>query len=85
MSKTFEGQTAEAQKKFADLVENATQNAPAGSEAAVTMMKNAMTAANTAYESVQKAVKQAGAMAENSFNTVSDSAVNATKSATKRR
>ena len=83
--KTFEGQTAEAQKKFADLVESATQNAPAGSETAVTMMKSAMTAANTAFESVQKAVKQAGDMAETNFNTVSDSALSATKSASKKR
>ena len=85
ISKTFEGQTAEAQKKFADLVESATQNAPAGSETAVTMMKSAMTAANTAFESVQKAVKQAGDMAETNFNTVSDSALSATKSASKKR
>jgi len=85
ISKTFEGQTAEAQKKFADLVESATQNAPAGSETAVTMMKSAMTAANTAFDSVQKAVKQAGDMAEINFNTVSESAVNASKSAAKKR
>ena len=85
ISKTFEGQTAEAQKKFADLVESATQNAPAGSETAVTMMKSAMTAANTAFESVQKAVKQAGDMAETNFNTVSDSALNATKNTSKKR
>ncbi|MBH2010903.1 MAG: phasin family protein, partial [Xanthomonadaceae bacterium] len=84
-SKTLEGQTAEAQKKFADLVESATQNAPAGSETAVTMMKSAMTAANSAFESVQKAVKQAGDMAETNFNTVSESAVNASKSVSKKR
>ena len=85
ISKTFEGQTAEAQKKFADLVESATQNAPAGSETAVTMMKSAMTAANTAFESVQKAVKQAGDMAETNFNTVSESALSATKGVSKKR
>ncbi|MBG6072690.1 MULTISPECIES: phasin family protein [unclassified Polaromonas] len=85
LGKTFEGQTAEAQKKFADLVENATQNAPAGSETAVSMMKNAMTAANSAFESVQKAVKQAGDMAETNFNTVSESALSATKNASKKR
>ena len=85
LSKTLEGQTAEAQKKFADLVESATKNAPAGSETAVTMMKSAMTAANTAFESVQKAVKQAGDMAETNFNTVSESAVNASKSVSKKR
>jgi phasin family protein len=85
ISKTLEGQTAEAQKKMADLIESATQNAPAGSEAAVTMMKSAMTAANTAFESVQKAVKQAGEMAETNFNSVSESAVAASKNATKKR
>ena len=85
LSKTFEGQSAEAQKKFADLIESSTQNAPAGSEAAVTMMKSAMTAANTAFESVQKAVKQAGDMAETNFNSVSESALSATKNVSKKR
>ena len=85
ISKTFEGQTADAQKKFSGLVDSATQNAPAGSEAAVAMMKNAVTAANTAYESVQKAVKQAGDMAEANFNTAAASAVNASKNINKKR
>ena len=85
ISKTLEGQTAEAQKKMADLIDSATQNAPAGSEAAVTMMKSAMTAANTAFESVQKAVKQAGEMAETNFKSVSESAVNASKNVAKKR
>ena len=85
ISKTFEGQAADAQKKFAGLVDSATQNAPAGSEAAVSMMKNAVTAANTAYESVQKAVKQAGDMAETNFNNAAASAVNASKNINKKR
>ena len=85
ISKTLEGQTAEAQKNFAGLVESATQNAPAGSEAAVAMMKNTVAAANTAYESVQKAVKQAGDMAESNFNTAATSAVNASKNINKKR
>ncbi len=85
ISKTLEGQTAEAQKNFAGLVESATQNAPAGSEAAVAVMKNAVAAANTAYESVQKAVKQAGDMAEANFNTAASSAVDASKNISKKR
>lgn len=85
LSKTFEGQAAEAQKKFVGLVDSASQNAPAGSEAAVAVMKSAVTAASNAFESVQKAVKQASDMAESNFNTVSASAVNATKTATKKR
>ena len=82
LNKTLESQTAETQKKISGLIDNATQNAPAGSEAAVSMMKNAMSAANTAYESVQKAVKQAGDMAESNFNNVSDATI---KSVSKKR
>ena len=79
LSKTIEGQAAEAQKKFSGLVDDAAKNAPAGSEAAVTMMKSAVTAASTAYESVQKAVKQAGDMAEANFASATESAKNIAK------
>ena len=85
LGKTFEGQTAEAQKKLAGLIESATKNAPAGSETTVAVMKNAVAAANNAFESMQKAVKQASEMAENNFNTVATSAVNASKSVAKKR
>ena len=82
MGKTFEAQSAEAQKKVMGLVEGATKNAPAGSETAVAVMKSAVAAATNAFESMQKAVKQASDMAETNFNQVAASAVNATKSAT---
>lgn len=85
LSKTLEGQAADAQKQLAGLVDSATENAPAGSEAAVAMMKNAMSAAGSAYESVQKAVKQASDMAETNFNNVAQSATSAVKSASKKR
>ena len=85
LSKTFEGQTADAQKKFVGLVDNAAKNAPAGSETAVAVMKSAVAAANNAFESVQKAVKQASDIAEANFNTVAASAVNASKTVSKKR
>ncbi len=85
LGKTFESQAADAQKKFVGLVDNAAQNAPAGSETAVAVMKSAVAAANNAFESVQKAVKQASDIAEANFNTVAATAVNATKTATKKR
>ncbi|MDP2093086.1 MAG: phasin family protein, partial [Hydrogenophaga sp.] len=47
--------------------------------------KSAVSAANNAMESVQKAVKQATEMAEANFNSVTSSAVNASKTATKKR
>jgi phasin family protein len=85
LSKTFEGQAADAQKQFMGLVDSATKNAPAGSESAVAMMKSAVAAANNAMESVQKAVKQATDVAESNFNAVAANAVDASKSATKKR
>jgi phasin family protein len=83
--KAAEAQASDTQKKFLAVVDNAAKNAPAGSETAVAVMKSAVSAANNAMESVQKAVKQATEMAEANFNTVTTSAVNATKSAAKKR
>jgi len=63
-------------------VDSASKNAPAGSETAVAVLKSAVAAANNAFESVQKAVKQASDVAEANFNAVSAQAVNAAKTAT---
>ena len=84
-SKAAEATASDAQKKFMAVVDNASKNAPAGSETAVAVMKSAVSAANNAIESVQKAVKQATDMAEANFNTVAATAVNATKTAAKKR
>jgi phasin family protein len=83
--KAAEAQASDAQKKFMSVVDNASKNAPAGSETAVAVMKSAVSAANNAMESVQKAVKQATEMAEANFNTVTSSAVTATKTTAKKR
>jgi hypothetical protein len=83
--KNFEGQAADAQKKFMGLVDSAAKNAPAGSESAVAIMKSSVAAANNALESVQKAVKQATEMAEANFNAVAATATNATKQATAKK
>lgn len=84
-SKAFEGQAAAAQKKFAEVIDTAAKNAPAGSETAVAVFKSAVSAANNALESVQKAVKQATEVAEANFNTVAANAVNASKTVSKKR
>ncbi len=83
--KAAEAQAADAQKKFMAVVDNAAKNAPAGSETAVAVMKSAVSAANNAIESVQKAVKQATEMAEANFNTVTASAVSAAKTTTAKK
>lgn len=84
-TKAAEEQTSDAQKKFMAAVDSAAKNAPAGSENAVTMMKSAVTAANNAMDSVQKAVKQATEMAETNFNSVTAQAAAATKATPKKR
>ena len=83
LTKSAEAQFAELQKSFMSAVDSAVKNAPAGSENAVTLVKSAITAANNAFESVQKATKQAAEMAEANFTSVTNTAVKATQSATK--
>ena len=79
-TKAFEVKAAEAQQAFVGLVDSAAKNAPAGSETAVAMLKSTVAAANNAFESVQKAVKQATDVAEANFQAVQTTAVNAAKS-----
>ena len=81
-TKSVEAQAADAQHKISALVESAAKNAPAGSESAVAVLKGAVSAAHTALESVQKAVKQATDVAEANFNAVAATATNATKQTT---
>lgn len=83
--KSFETQFAEAQKKFLDVVDSTAQNAPAGSETAVALMKSAVTAANNVLETAQKSAKQAAALAESNFKAATVSTVEAGKAATKKR
>jgi phasin family protein len=81
-TKNVEEQTADAQKKIMGLVDTASKNAPAGSESAVSFMKNAVVAANNAFEQVQKSVKQATDVAEKNFTAATETAIKATASAT---
>ena len=82
VSKLAESQMAEAQSKFASVVDNAVKNAPAGTENAVVLVKSAVAAANNAFDSVQKAAKQAADVAEANFQAITNTAVKATQAAT---
>ena len=79
-TKALESKASEAQQAFVGLVDSAAKNAPAGSETAVAVMKSAVAAANNAFESVQKAVKQASDVAEANFQAVSTTALKAANS-----
>ncbi len=82
--KTFEAQIAEAQKKFLDVVDSTSQNAPAGSETAVALMKSAVATANNVLETAQKSAKQAAALAESNFKAAT-ATVEAGKATAKKR
>jgi len=84
-SKTFEAKAGELQKNFANLVDSTAQNAPAGSETAVAVIKGAVSAATNAFDSMQKAVKQASDLAEANINAVTTTATNAAQAATARK
>lgn len=77
-----EAQTSEAQQKFLSVVDNAVKNAPAGTENAVVLVKSAVAAANNAFDSVQKAAKQAADVAEANFQAMTNTAVKASQTAT---
>jgi len=79
VSKIAEEQLADMQKKYMAVVDSAVKNAPAGTENAVTLVKSAVAAANNAFESVQKAAKQAADVAEANFQAMTTTAVKATQ------
>jgi phasin family protein len=81
VTKVAEATVADGQKKVLALVDTAVKNAPAGTENAVALVKSAVTAANNAFESVQKATKQAAEVAEANLAAMASTAVKATQQA----
>jgi phasin family protein len=72
LSKLAEQRTAEWNENFAGMLEKATKNAPAGSDVAVAAMKQMLTAANSAYDNLNKVAKQATEMAEANVTAATD-------------
>jgi phasin family protein len=81
VSRIVETQVAEGNKKVADMVEFATKNAPQGSEPAVSMLKSAVAAANTAYDTFSKATKQAVDMVESNVAAATSATMKAAAAA----
>jgi phasin family protein len=64
LTKLVEKQMAEGNKQLYAALDTMARNAPAGSEGVVTLVKSAVSAANTAYDQVSRATKQVVEMAE---------------------
>ncbi|MBK7461913.1 MAG: TIGR01841 family phasin [Betaproteobacteria bacterium] len=64
LKEIIEGQSVEMKKNFSAVVEQSLKNALAGSETIVAAMKSSFAAADSAYENMTKAAKQATATIE---------------------
>ena len=67
-TRAAEEQIAETGRKVSSLVEDASKNAPAGSENLMALMKSAMGNANAGYEQFSKSTKQAVEAMETNMN-----------------
>ncbi len=67
LTKVFEAQIAEGNRKLSELIDLTAKSAPAGSEHAIGLLRNSLTAANTAFDAVSKAARQATETAESNI------------------
>src|SRR5690606_22444549 len=93
LSKLTEEHVAHGQRQVSEAIDQISKNAPTGSEGAVALLKSSLATANSAYESVAKATRQAAEAAESNLNAAtnatfkaaSDAAEAATKAAPRAR
>ena len=72
-----EAQLTEANKNVAEALDKAAKSAPAGSDVAVAAVKQAIAAANSAYDSMTKAAKQVAEIAEANVTAATNATVKA--------
>lgn len=72
VQRLVDAQIAEANKKLIDALDEFAKTAPAGSEAVIAMMKSSLTAANSAYETANKAARQVVDMAERNMKAATE-------------
>lgn len=84
-TKSAEQEFQEGQRKMNALVEDWTKNAPPGSDAAVTAMKQAIASATNVFETSQKAVKQAMEVTQSNLQNATKATSAPSKTANKRK
>ena len=77
LTKLFDAQIAEMNKTMGSALDKAAKNAPAGSDIAVAAVKSAIAAANSAFETMNKAAKQVAEIAEANVSAATDATVKA--------
>ena len=81
LSKVVEAQVSDLNKNVTIAIDKAIKNAPAGSDVAMSSVKSAIAAANSAYDSMTKAAKQVSDIAEANVAAATTAAVKAVGSA----
>lgn len=81
VSRIVEAQIAENNKKVTQLIDFAAKNSPQGSEPAVSMLKSAVAAANTAYDTFARATRQAVEVAESNVSAATSASIRAATAA----
>jgi phasin family protein len=72
VTQIVEAQIALGNKNLTKLIDDASKRAPNGSESAVSMLKSSLAAANTAYDSLNKATKQAVELVESNISAATN-------------
>lgn len=83
VTKVMESQVAEINKGVASALDKAAKSAPAGSDVAVAAVKSAIAAANSAYDSMNKAAKQVAEMTEANVAAATNATVKAVNTTAK--
>ncbi len=81
LAKLQEAQVAETQAHAANMLDQISKNAPAGSESAVAALKTTVATANSAYDAMSKAAKQAADVAESNLNAATNATFKAASDA----
>ncbi|HQN46443.1 MAG: phasin family protein [Rhodocyclales bacterium] len=84
LAKVSEAQASEMKSSLNNMLEQALKNAPAGSDVAVSAVKSAIAAANSAYENLTKAAKQMTEMAEDNVAAATTATIHAVSNKSKK-
>lgn len=77
LSRLAEEQIGQSRQHMAETIEQMAKNAPTGSEGAVALMKSSLATANSAYESMTKAARQAAEAAESNITAATNATIKA--------
>jgi len=81
LAEVVNAQYQEVSRQIQRFVEDVAQNAPVGSEAAIALLQQGASLANTAYENAQRATKQAVDVAQSNLNAATKAASEVTEAA----